>query len=344
MISRRKFALACAALGLALVAQPGSGRAQQAGLRFSQWLPVGHFTQKDLLHIYFKDVEKATEGRVKIEPTAKALGAPPRQYQLLVDAIADVAYVVHGYTPGVFPLSEMAELPFLTRSTEANSAAYWRVFEKHFKPAGMHKDVHTLTVFVHPAGHIYNNRREIKAISDLEGLKIRSPTSLVSDALKMMGAVPVSAPVTDLREGLAKGIFDGTTFTDEAIYNFNISKFVKHATHIPGGLYTTSFAMAMNADKWKQISAKDQAAVMKLSGETLAKRVGKAWDAQENAAPAKLKADGVTYTTFEGKALNDLKAKIGVFETQWLEKAKAAGVDGAAALKMFRDEVARYKS
>jgi hypothetical protein len=60
-------------------------------------------------------------------------GAPPRQYQLAVDGIADVAWGPHGYTPGVHPLSELSELPFVTRSTEANSVAYWKVFEKHLQ-------------------------------------------------------------------------------------------------------------------------------------------------------------------------------------------------------------------
>ncbi len=318
--------------------------AEAQTFRYSQWLPVGHFSQREVMHVYFKDIEKATQGRVKIQPTAKGLGAPPRQYQLAVDGIADVAWGPHGYTPGVHPLSEISELPFVTRNTEANSVAYWKVFKKHLQPGGMHKAVHTLMVHTHPAGHLYNNKREVKHLSDLQGLKLRIPNRMVSEALKIYGGVPVAGPVTQLRNGLAKGVFDGTGFTDEAVYNFKISKFIKFVTRIPGGMYNTSFFGVMNKNAWNKINKADQETVMKLSGAAYSARLGKVWDRYESEAPAKLKADGAKYHTISGQALADAKEKLAAFERNWLAKAKAKGVDGVAALKMFRAEVAAYGS
>ena len=316
--------------------------AEAQTFRYSQWLPVGHFSQSEVMHVWFKDIEKATEGRVKIQPTAKGLGAPPRQYQLASDGIADVAWAPHGYTPGVHPLSEMAELPFVTRSTEANSVAYWKVFKKHLQPGGMHKEVHTLTVHVHPAGHLYNNKREVLKLDELKGIKFRIPNRMVSEALKLFGAVPVAGPVTQLRNGLAKGVYDGTGFTDEAVYNFKISKFIKYVTRFPGGLYNTSFFCVMNKNAWNKIAKEDQAAVMKLSGAAYGARLGVVWDRYDNAAPAKLKADGAKYHVLEGSALAKAKSTLAAFERNWIAKAKEKGVDGAAALEMFRAEVAAY--
>lgn len=316
--------------------------AEAQTFRYSQWLPVGHFSQGEVMHAWFKDIEKATEGRVKIQPTAKGLGAPPRQYQLAVDGIADVAWGPHGYTPGVHPLSEMAELPFVTRSTEANSVAYWKVFKKHLQPGGMHKEVHTLTVHVHPAGHLYNNKREVLKLDDLKGIKFRIPNRMVSEALKLFGAVPVAGPVTQLRNGLAKGVYDGTGFTDEAVYNFKISKFIKYVTRFPGGLYNTSFFCVMNKNAWNKVAKEDQAAAMKLAGAAFGERLGVVWDRYDNAAPAKLKADGAKYHLLEGSALAKAKSILAAFERNWIAKATEKGVDGAAALKMFRAEVAAY--
>lgn len=321
-----------------------AGLAEAQTFRYSQWLPAGHFTQREIMHPYLKDIEKATEGRVKILPTAKGLGAPPRHYQLTIDGITDVGYQAHGYTPGVHPMSEMAELPFITKSSEANSVAYWRVFKKMFEPAGMHKEVHTLNIHVHPAGHLYNTKRMVTKISEFSGLKFRSTTFGVSEALRLFGAVPVAGPVTALRDGLSKGVYDGTSFTDEAVYNFKISKFIKFVTRFPGGLYNTSFLIVMNKKSWSRISKADQAAVMALSGEAYGKRIGKRWDEYEAAAPAKLKADGVAYHTLGGAALDEVKSKIGHFEQMWIDKVAKAGVDGKEALRMFRAEIAAYGS
>lgn len=342
---RKNFGYA-ALVGGALTALSGSltGAAAE-NFSYSQWLPVSHWSQGEIFHPWFKEVAKATEGRVRIRPTAKGLGSPPRHYQLTVDGITDVGYVIHGYTPGVFPLSEMPELPFITKSAEANTVAYWRVFKKMFEPAGMHKEVQTLTMFLHVPGQIYNNKREIKSLADIKGLKIRIPNFVTSDAIRRLGGVPVAAPVTKLRDGLAKGVFDGTCFTDEAVYAFKIGRFVKHATHIPGGLYNLSFALVMNKSKWNKISAKDQATVMAMASEPLGgHRIGRTWDEREKWAPSKLKEDGVTWNTIGGQDLVDLKAKLSIYEQRWIDKAGKAGVDGKAALKMFRAERDAYGS
>ena len=337
-------AIFAAAFGMSAASPTGAAAADTPNLRYSQWLPPAHWTQRPLLHEWYKEVSKATEGRVNIQPTAKALGAPPRQYQLARDGIADVVWVVHGYTAGSFPPSEMVELPFITRSGEANSVAYWRVFKKIFEPAGMHKEVQTLTMFVHVPGQVYNNKRPVDALADFKGLKLRIPNAAVSEALKALGAVPMAAPVTKLRDGLAKGVFDGTTLTDEAIYAFKIAKFTKYATHIPGGLYNVSFSMATNKAVWQKIAAKDRATVMAMAGEALSRQIGRKWDEREAWAPSKMKKDGMVWNTLEGAAPAGLKEKLKHHETRWIEKAKKAGVDGAKALEMFRAEVAGYRS
>ena len=337
---RHKLTLSLAGAIAAFVVVP----AEAQTFRYSQWIPAGHFTQREVMHVYFKDIEKATQGRVKIQPTAKGLGAPPRQYQLAVDGIADVAWGPHGYSPGVHPLSEISELPFITKNTEANSVAYWKVFKKHLQPGGMHKAAHTLTVHVHPAGNLYNTKKAITKLEDFKGLKMRIPNRMVSEALKMYGAVPVAGPVTQLRNGLAKGVYDGTGFTDEAVLAFKIHKFIKFVTRIPGGLYNTSFYGVMNKKAWGKISKADQATIMKLSGTAFSKRMGSAWDKYEKAAPAQLIAGGAKIHTLSGAALSSAKSKLAAFENNWLAKAKKKGVDGVAALKMFRSIVASYGS
>ena len=56
-----------------------------------------------------------------------------------------------------------------------------------------------------------------------------------------------------------------------------------------------------------------------------------------------VKKDGMVWNTLGGEALKSLKAKLARYEQDWIAKAKEAGVDGEAALKMFRAEIAAYK-
>ena len=335
-----------AALPLIAMTAITDASAENLSLRYSQWIPSAHFSQRDGLHAYFKAIEKATQGRVKIVPTAKGLGPPPRQMQLAIDGIADVAWGAHGYTPGVYPLAEMVTLPFVSSTTTANSVAYWRVYKKLFEKAGMHsKRVHTLGLHVHPPGHVYNNKRAIRTAADFKGLKLRATNRTISSAFRHFDAVPISPAggVTALHQGLSKGVMDGTSFTDEALFNFRVSKFIKYGTHVKGGLYNTSFFLVMNARKWAQISTADQAAIMKLSGEALSRRIGGIWDAQETAATPKLKAQGIKLIDAPQQLVGKMEAAMAPVRAAWIKKAKAKGVDGEAALKLYADEGTRVK-
>jgi len=338
---RMRALIAGAIAGAAIAGASSAAQSATLTLRFSQWLPAAHFSQKDGLHYLFKQMEKVTEGRVKVILSAKGLGPPPRQMQVAVDGIADMTWSVHGYQPGVYPLAEMPTLPFLTKSAEANGAAYWRVFKAMFEKAGMHpKGVHTVALHIHPAGHIYNNKRPIKTVEDLKGLKLRATNATVFQAFKAFGAVAISPAggVTALHQGLSKGVMDGTSFTDEAIFNFHVAKYIKYATHIPGGLYNTSFYLVMNRKKWESISKKDQAAIMSVGGEAFARHVGRLWDKQETDATPKLKAGGVQIVDADDAMMAKFRKVMEPVYAAWLKKAKAKGVDGEAALKMYKEE------
>ena len=99
-----KPALLGVAAATAMVTGSLQAQAETLTLRFSQWIPAAHFSQKNGLHVLFKEMEKVTEGRVKVVISAKALGPPPRQMQIAVDGVTDLAWGVHGYQPGVYPL------------------------------------------------------------------------------------------------------------------------------------------------------------------------------------------------------------------------------------------------
>lgn len=338
----KKFAAAGLVAAIAGCAFVGSANADMT-LRFNRWIPATHFTQSDWLDVWGADVGKVTQGRVKVEFTATTLVPPPRQFQLVADGGADLAWHTHGYSPGVYPVSEIGTLPFLGDSTEAISVAYWRTQHKFLEKADEHKGVVILGMNVTPPGHIYNNKRQIKSMEDFKGLKIRSATSMVAETLKRFGATPILAPVNQIRDGLSKGVMDGTTFTDDAIFTFHIEQFVKYATRFPGGIYNQTFVTIINPGKWQAISAADREAILKISGQRMGQRLGEIWDANMVKAVDDLKKGGVDVYTLEGAFLAQVKAAAASFEKEWIEAANKKGVDGEAALKYFKSEIAAYK-
>ncbi|MCW5773130.1 MAG: TRAP transporter substrate-binding protein [Rhodospirillaceae bacterium] len=326
----------------ALAVAAGAAQAETVTLRYNNWIPPTHFFHKEGMLKYFDDVAKATGGRIKIVSTAQSLGAPPRQMQLAADGIADITWGVHSYTPGTYPLAEMVELPFIGHGSDKDSVAYWRVYKAMFEKTGMHPAaVHTLAVHVHPPGHIYNNKRAIKTVDDLKGLKLRAANATTTAVFQKFGATPLSMPATQARDALSKGVADGTMFTSEAIINWNIQDFTKYATIIEGGLYSQSFFVVINKKKWESLPAADRAAMEKLSYEALAKRLGTLWQNEENVGLDKLRKLGVEVTIADAAMMGKLHEALAPVEKAWIEKAKAKGVDGAAAIAMFKAEATK---
>ena len=59
----------------------GVGQAQaQTTLTLSSWVPPTHFVVKDILQPWMAEVEKATEGRVKVSLLPKPVGAPAQHW------------------------------------------------------------------------------------------------------------------------------------------------------------------------------------------------------------------------------------------------------------------------
>jgi TRAP-type C4-dicarboxylate transport system substrate-binding protein len=326
-----------ATLGLALA---GPALAQTT-LTASTWVAPTHLLSKVLAE-WCDDVAKATSSRVKCNILPKAVAAPPATFDAIRDGLADVSFGVHGYTPGRYPLTQVAELPFVGDSAEASSVAYHRVYQKHLAKAGENKGMKVLAMFTHGPGGIYNTKRPIRSSADAQGLKFRVGGGIVNEIGKALGMNVTVRPAPESYELLSTGVMDGVLFPPESIQAFKLEKIVRHRTDFPGGLYNTSFAFVMNEAAWNKLSKEDQAAIDKLSGEALARRVGRAWDAADRSGSAFMQANGVELTKADKAFIDEVRAKTAPLEQKWLADAKAKGIaNPEQVLREFRAEVGK---
>ncbi|MCF6248108.1 MAG: TRAP transporter substrate-binding protein [Desulfobacula sp.] len=312
-------------------------------LNFSSWLPPSHPIVADMMLPWMDNIRKATDGRVDIKLLAKGLGHPKSYFEIVKNGMADVGYTCNAYSPGRFKLSEGVELPFLGNSAEANSVAYWRTYKKYFEKAGEYRGVKLMGVMTHGPGAIHNTKKIIQSAEDLKGLKFRVPGGIAAKIAANLGIVGIQKPASQIYEILSRGVADGVVLPLESIKSFNIIKVVPYTTLIPDGLYNVSFYLVMNKETFAGFSAADQKAVMAESGEAFAKLAGKAWDAADQVGLTAMKANGNTIETASPAFIAQIKAATKGLEADWIKSANAKGVDGAAALKFFRDQVKSYK-
>jgi len=321
-----------------------TAEAQEVVLRFNRWVPPTHHFHARIMAAWAERVEKATEGRVKIEFTAASLGAPPRQFDLAVTGVADITAGNQPYTPERFVASRVAELPFLGDSAEALSVAQWRVHEKYLAKANEYAGTKLLTVFNNGPYQIFTTKKPIQSVSDLRNLKIRAVGGTPTEIAKRLDVVPVGAPITEAYEMLSRGIVDGMFLPPDSIRSFRMDKFLEHQTRIPRGLFNAAFFVVMNEKKWEALSKSTQEAIWGLSGETFAREAGRIWDDQDRIANAEFAKSGMGIRPAGEAFLAELTARLKPIEEAWIDDAAKRGVDGRAALEMFRREAASYKS
>jgi TRAP-type C4-dicarboxylate transport system substrate-binding protein len=337
----RSTTLAVGALA-SLLMLPAKTTSAQVTLNVSVWVPPTHHLVADVTMPYCADIQQATQSRVKCNLLPKSVVAAPQTFDAVRDGLADLSFAVHGYTPGRFALTDAVEFPFMGDSAEAVSVAYQRIYEKMLAKHDEHKGAHVLAVFSHGPGQIFNTRRPISSLKDLEGLKIRVGGGVVNDVAKALGAVPMLKPAPESYELLSQGVADGVFFPKEAALSFRLIPLIKHATFVPGGLYNVSFVMLMNPAKWNQISEADRAAINKLSGEALARRAGKGWDAADAKSVKAMHDANIPIVTAGPQFVAEIKSRTEGLERAWIDKVKGMGVDGAAVLAALRSEIAGH--
>ena len=328
---------------LAAAALTCSAASAQVVLTASSWVPPSHIlteTQRDWCAL----LEQRTAGKAKCNLLPRGVSAPPGTFDAVRNGLADISFTVHGYTPGRFVTTQMAEFPFLGDQSEPVSVAFQRSYAKSPAMAEEHKSVKVLAVFTHGPGIVFNTKRPVTKLEDLQGMKWRVGGGMVNELTKALGMNTTLKPATESYELLSTGVMDGTLFPAESIESFKIDKVIKHATTFPGGLYNTSFVFMMNQAKYDGLPADVKKVVDEMSGEFAARLFGKGWDKVDRRGLAFMQANGVQIVKADAKFIADVKARTGSLEQKWIADAKAKGLkDPAKVLAEFRAEIAKQE-
>ncbi len=319
-----------------------SAMAQETVLRYSSWFPPSHSLNTALAE-WIANVEEATEGRVTVEYLPATVGAVRDQFDVARDGLADITLILPGYTPGRFPLMEMGELPLLVPTDQATVApAFNRVYEEELAQYAPFEGTHVLTVFASaPTSVTTSSGNAVTSMDDFSGLKLRAPSTTASAVIDAVGAVAVQKPVTEIYELASTGVVDGTFFSLAPIISWKTEDIFKEITEIPGGMGQSVIALLMNQARWDSLSAEDQAAINGVSGPALAAIIGRVWQEDEDKAQAQLaEIGGFTFHDVSDEMFTNFKAAIQPVEAEWIERAKAEGVeDPQALLDAFRAEL-----
>ena len=230
-----------------------------------------------LLVPWAKEVAKRSNGKLKIEiyPSMSMGGKPNELYKQAKDGVADIVFTVGGYSPGVFPRSEVFELPTIhtnssLKTITAANAAYEYVKDDF-------KDLKPLMIATTGPNQLHTTQKKITSVKDLRGLKLRSASRTGAWYIQELGAEPVGMPIPAVAQSLAKNAIDGAAFPMEMFPPFKFQQLTKYSNEIKGGggFGGNVLFVLMNEERYNSLSKEFQKIIDETSGIVLSTNFAK---------------------------------------------------------------------
>lgn len=343
MISHRKTAILAVATACAVLSTGAS--AQTINLKLHHFLGPKAPAHSQMLVPWAERVEKSSGGKVKIEvfPSMTLGGKPPQLINQARDGVVDIVWTVNGYTAGLFPRSEVFELPFVhTNSAVATNLAMRAMYEQYLKPE--YSGVHPLFLHVHAGQGIHMVDKEVRKPEDLAGLKMRIPTRTGAWIIEALGAAPVAMPVPDLPQALSKKVVDGAFIPWEIIPPLKLQDITKFQIEGPNRVRfgTTTFQVSMNQARWDSLPADVKTAFEANSGAAWVREVGEIWSKSEDFGIDLAVKAGNKHIQLTDAELAAFRAKLEPVVQRWVNEVKGQGIDGDALVKTAREMIAKY--
>jgi len=286
--------------------------AETIKLTYSNFFPPTH-VQSQLAEAWCKEIEKRTNGKVRIEYFAGQTLTKARQcYDGVVTGLSDIGFSVLAYTRGRFPVMSAIDLPLGYPGGVVATAVVNETYQR-FMPKEL-DDTKVMYLHAHGPGILHTKGKAVRKLEDVKGIKIRATgtSALVVEAL---GGTPVPKPMPETYQMLQKGVVDGSVHPFESNKGWKLGEVTDYATAAFSAAYTTAFFVVMNKDKWNSLPA-DVRNMMEVINREWAVKHGEAWDASD--------MDGIRYFLNQGNEIIGLDNR----EAERWQKAVAPIIGG----------------
>jgi TRAP-type C4-dicarboxylate transport system substrate-binding protein len=257
------------------------------------------------------------------------------QAQLVLDEIADIAWVNPNLTPELFPDNSVIELPGLFRDARESTRVYARLVTSNVLRG--YNEFYVIGAFG-TGPHNIHMHSPIATLEDLKGKKIRTLNNTESAVLKALGMAPQIVPINRTAEAINHGMIDGATASPAVLLDFGIARFT--AYHYRLDLGAAPHLILMNRKKFDSLPKAGQDVIRKFSGEWQVARYIQTTEAYENSILEQMKADPKRTVIFPSQL--ELESAQATFKTA-VEAWIAQRPNNRELLNLVHAEIAKLR-
>ena len=325
---------------LIFVGLPALAQAKPIKLVYTDHNPPTSYGTIHANAVWLDKLEAATGNQIIIEryfggTLVKGMDA----WNATKTGVVDMGWCAMGYWPGMAPLTEIMQLPFIPfKNAQQASGILRKLYNKFPEFQKEYEEVHVLVNYTAGLYRLLTTKKQIKTLEDMKGLKIRALGGPQTDAMKALGAVPTLVPFTETYLAMQKGVLDGTLTPIGACEIFNFHEVGKYMTHVI--IATAPFSIIMNKDKWNSLSPDIQKAIDSECGYDACRWLGKHYsdalddaglkEMDEYAAKTGHRLIDYTLTPEELARWQEVGGK--PLWDAWVKKVTAKGLPGQAVL------------
>jgi TRAP-type transport system periplasmic protein len=305
-VDRRRFLAGAGALPVIATLGKSSAFAED-NLKWAVFVPDNELTFRMVMKPFAETVERETNGAVVFDlfPNGALGRNPAQQPQMILDGVADLAWIIPSYSPGRFSDTEVIELPGVFKSARESTLVAQRLRDRNaFADYG---DYYVLGLWGAPPYSIHTNF-PVNSVADLKGKKIRVSGKNESAALRALGAVPIGMPITEVAEAVSRGTIGGLATQLSPFSDFGLDRVTNN--HFFIRLETVAVAILMNKKKYDSLPQSSRAVIDRNAGAALARKWIDAVTTDNETILNKLKSDPKRKVVFPSQADTDEVEKL----------------------------------
>jgi TRAP-type transport system periplasmic protein len=261
---------------MALAALPlGTAGAAETNLIFDVIGTPGAATTVQALRPWVAEVNQQGAGMIHVDlREGMGLATFENVYERVLDDVIQIGWGLPNAVAGKFPLSEVPAMPFLIKSSEVGSIAFWRLYKSGDLDSEYDEIVPLMLGMMGPGNlHLSSPR----SLDDLNGLKLLVAGRMQSASVTALGGTPISIPLTDMYPAIQRKTVDGVVTGWASVRSFKLDEVAPY--HVDVSIGDSVSFVFMSKKKLQSLPPAAQKILLDTSGAALSQKFGAVMDA-----------------------------------------------------------------